>query len=222
MLEAKKYSANGEEIGKIELPEALFGLNTERTEEKNPNALLNEVVKMYLANQRQGTSLAKNRSAVKGSGKKLYKQKGTGNARVGNRRTGIRVGGGVAFGPVPKDWYRKIPKKKKRLALKLALSQQAKENKVFIVESIKYDKPSTKKALDLINKIVPEKGKKLVVVDSSDVNIVKSFSNIEKVNMDRADGLYAYEILNNPYLIITEDALNKMVTVFTDNTEEVK
>jgi large subunit ribosomal protein L4 len=222
MLEAKKYSANGEEIGKIELPEALFGLNTERTEEKNPNALLYEVVKMYLANQRQGTSLAKNRSAVKGSGKKLYKQKGTGNARVGNRRTGIRVGGGVAFGPVPKDWYRKIPKKKKRLALKLALSQQAKENKVFIVESIKYDKPSTKKALDLINKIVPEKGKKLVVVDSSDVNIVKSFSNIEKVNMDRADGLYAYEILNNPYLIITEDALNKMVTVFTDNTEEVK
>ena len=104
----------------------------------------------------------------------------------------------------------------------MALSQQAKENKVFIVESIKYDKPSTKKALDLINKIVPEKGKKLVVVDSSDVNIVKSFSNIEKVNMDRADGLYAYEILNNPYLIITEDALNKMVTVFTDNTEEVK
>lgn len=221
MLEAKKYSANGDEIGKIELPEALFGLNTERTEENNPNALLYEVVNMYLGNQRQGTSLAKNRSAVKGSGKKLFKQKGTGNARVGNIRTGIRVGGGVAFGPVPKDWYRKIPKKKKRLALKLALSQQAKENNVYIVESINFDEPSTKKATDLINKIIPEKGKKLVVVDSSNVNIVKSFTNIDKVNMDRADGLFAYEILNNRHLIITEDALNKMLKVFTDNAEVV-
>ena len=221
MLEAKKYSANGEEIGKIELPEALFGLNTERTEEKNPNALLYEVVNMYLGNQRQGTSLAKNRSAVKGSGKKLFKQKGTGNARVGNSRTGIRVGGGVAFGPVPKDWYRKIPKKKKRLALKLALSQQAKENRIFVVDSIKYDQPSTKKAKDLINKIIPEDGKKLVVVDSSDKNIVKSFSNIDKVSMDRADGLFAYEILNNRYLIITEEALQKMLKVFADNTEVV-
>ena len=221
MLEAKKYSANGDEIGKIELPEALFGLNTERTEENNPNALLYEVVNMYLGNQRQGTSLAKNRSAVKGSGKKLFKQKGTGNARVGNIRTGIRVGGGVAFGPVPKDWYRKIPKKKKRLALKLALSQQAKENNVYIVESINFDEPSTKKATDLINKIIPEKGKKLVVVDSSNINIVKSFTNIDKVNMDRADGLFAYEILNNRHLIITEDALNKMLKVFTDNAEVV-
>ncbi len=221
MLEAKKYSANGEEIGKIELPEALFGLNTERTEENNPNALLYEVVNMYLANQRQGTSLAKNRSAVKGSGKKLFKQKGTGNARVGNIRTGIRVGGGVAFGPVPKDWYRKIPKKKKRLALKLALSQKAKDEKVLVVESINYDKPSTKKAKDLLNKIIPEKGKKLVVVDSSDRNIVKSFTNIEKVNMDRADGLFAYEVINNNYLVITEDALNKMLKVFTDNAEVV-
>ena len=221
MLEAKKYSANGEEIGKIELPEALFGLNTERTEENNPNILLYEVVNMYLGNQRQGTSLAKNRSAVKGSGKKLFKQKGTGNARVGNIRTGIRVGGGVAFGPVPKDWYRKIPKKKKRLALKLALSQQAKEDRVFVIESINYDKPSTKKATDLINKIIPENGKKLVVVDSSDVNVVKSFTNIDKVNMDRADGLFAYEVLNNSYMIITEDALNKMIKVFTDNAEVV-
>ena len=111
MLEINKYSITGEEIGKVTLPESLFAV-----ESKNPKALIYEVIKMYLANQRQGTSSTKGRSEVKGSGRKLFRQKGTGNARPGNLRTPVRVGGGVAFGPKPKNWVRTIPKKKKRLA----------------------------------------------------------------------------------------------------------
>ena len=130
MLEINKYSAQGQEVGKIELPASLFA-----AEAKNPRALLYEVIKMYRANQRHGTSSVKNRAAVTGSTKKLFKQKGTGNARAGDIKTPVRVGGGMAFGPKPKDWYTKIPKKKKRLALKLALTQKALAGEVVVVES---------------------------------------------------------------------------------------
>lgn len=209
MLEINKYSITGEEIGKVTLPESLFAV-----ESKNPKALIYEVIKMYLANQRQGTSSTKGRSEVKGSGRKLFRQKGTGNARPGNLRTPVRVGGGVAFGPKPKNWVRTIPKKKKRLALKLALTQRANENQVVVVESMNFDKPDTKQALQLINKIAPERSRKLVIIDGSDKAVVKSFSNIPYLEMDRADSVYAYEVLKSNFLIITEDALTKMQEVF--------
>jgi large subunit ribosomal protein L4 len=170
---------------------------------------------MYLANQRQGTSCVKNRAAVQGSSKKLYRQKGTGNARAGNLRTPVRVGGGVAFGPRPKDWYRPIPKKKKRLALKLALTERVKAGQVVILESLNYDAPNTKAAKALLSKIAPERSKTLVVFDGSDASLVKSFSNIPYVKTDRADGLFAYEVLHCTFLVLTEDALTKMMEVFT-------
>lgn len=209
MLKVNKYSVKGDEVGQVTLPESLFNV-----ESKNPKALLYEVINMYRANQRQGTSAVKGRSEVSGSGRKLYKQKGTGNARAGNLRTPVRVGGGVAFGPRPKDWYCSIPKKKKRLALKLALTERAKANQVVVVESFNFEKPDTKAAKALIEKIAPEKGRKLLLVDSSNKAIVKSFSNLPYVNMDRADSAYAYEVLNSKFLIITEDALKKMEEVF--------
>jgi len=209
MLEINKYSAQGQEVGKIELPAALFA-----AEAKNPRALLYEVIKMYRANQRQGTSSVKNRAAVTGSTKKLFKQKGTGNARPGDIKTPVRVGGGIAFGPQPHDWYRKIPKKKKRLALKLALTEKANAGEVIVVESFDMEKPNTKFASNLISSLVKGKKRALVLVDSSDPAIVKSFSNLPYVSMNRADCTFAYEVLNAGCLILTEDALNKMVEVF--------
>jgi len=209
MLEINKYSAQGQEVGKIELPAALFA-----AEAKNPRALLYEVIKMYRANQRQGTSSVKNRAAVTGSTKKLFKQKGTGNARPGDIKTPVRVGGGIAFGPQPHDWYRKIPKKKKRLALKLALTEKANAGEVVVVESFDLEKPNTKFARNLIDNLVKGKKRALVLVDSSDPAIVKSFSNLPFVSMNRADSTFAYEVLNAGCLILTEDALNKMVEVF--------
>lgn len=209
MLEINKYSAKGEQIGTVKLPETLFA-----AECKNPSALLYEVINMYLANQRQGTSCVKGRADVNGSTKKLFKQKGTGNARPGNLRTPLRVGGGVAFGPRPKDWTKAIPKKKKRLALRLALTERAVNNQIIVIENLNFETPNTKGAKELLAKITPERSKTLILVDGSDNAIVKSFSNIPYTKMDRADGAYAYEILNCNFLVITEDALKKMEEVF--------
>jgi len=210
MLKVNKYSINGEELGKVTLPKSLFDVKS-----KNPEALLYEVINMYNANQRQGTVRVKTRSEVKGSGRKLFRQKGTGNARPGNIRTPIRIGGGVAFGPIPKSWYKPIPKKKKRLALKLALTQRAKDKQVVILEDIKLDKPSTKFALELLGKIVPEKAKTLIVIDGSDKSVIRSFTNLPSVSIDRADCLYPYEVINCNYLVLTESALNKIKEVFS-------
>ena len=209
MIEAKKYSATGENIGKVELPDTLFAVTC-----KNPEALLYEVLNMYRANQRQGTSCKKSRGEVVGSTRKLYRQKGTGNARMGNARTPIRYGGGRAFPPRPKDWYSHIPTQKKRLALKLALTMKAQQKAVYILDEINFDKPSTKQASDLINRIIPEKGKKLLITSCNNQNIVKSFSNLDDVNMDSANRLFAYEVLNCKYLILTSDALKMAQEVF--------
>ena len=209
MLKINKYSMQGEEVGKVTLPKSLFAV-----ESNNPKALLYEVINTYLRNQRQGNAHVQNRAEANGSGKKLFRQKGTGNARPGNLRTPLRVGGGNAFGPRTKDWYKAIPKKKKRLALKLALTERAKANQIIVVESLDFEKPSTKIATELLAKITPERSKKLILVDGSDHKIIKSFTNIPYVKMDRADGAFAYEVLNCNCLIITEDALKKMKEVF--------
>ncbi len=209
MIEAKKYSAAGEQIGTVELPESLFAV-----EAKNPDAVIYEVIKMYLGNQRQGTAAVKFRADVKGSGRKLYRQKGTGNARVGNRRTVVRVGGGNAFGPIPKDWSRHIPIKKKRLALKIALSERAKSGNVVVIEDIRFEKPNYKAARQIIDKMLPESGKKLVLIDGSDTSVIRSFSNMTDVRLDRADGVFAYEVLNCEHLVLTAQALKKVEEVF--------
>ncbi|MCF7859436.1 MAG: 50S ribosomal protein L4 [Candidatus Cloacimonetes bacterium] len=209
MLKINKYSMQGEEIGTKTLPKSLFA-----AESKNPKALMYEVIKMYLRNQRKGNSSTQTRAEAKGSGKKLYRQKGTGNARPGNLRTPLRVGGGIAFGPKPKNWYKRIPKKKKRLALKLALTERANDKQVIIIDSLKFDKPNTKAAQELLLKIAPEKGRKLILTEGTDLNVIKSFSNIPYVKLDRADCVYPYEVINCNYLIITEAALDKMKEVF--------
>jgi len=209
MLKINKYNSQGDEIGKATLPKSLFAV-----ESKNPQALLYEVINMYLANQRQGTSSVKTRSEVKGSGRKLFRQKGTGNARPGNARTPLRVGGGMAFGPKPKDWKKKIPKKKKRLALKLALTQRANDKQVALIEALEFEKPDTKSARTLMEKIVPAKGRTLILMKDNDKNVIRSFSNLPYVKTNKADSIFAYEILNCNFLLITKDALNIMKEVF--------
>lgn len=209
MLEAIKYSANGEKIGTVALNEEIFDAAA-----WNEEALIYEVVNAYLSNQRQGTSSTKTRGEVKGSKTKMYRQKGTGNARAGSRRSPVRVGGGVAFGPKPKDWYVSIPRKKKRLALKLALSEKAREGKILVIEGLDFDKANTKKAAALLEKLIPEKGRKLVVMEGSDFNTIKSFNNIIGVETDRADSIYPYEVLKASYLLITEKALKVVEEVF--------
>ena len=181
MVKAIKFNSLGERLEEIELPASVFDVDVNA-----PKVLLNEVVTMYLANQRQGS-----------------------------RRTPVRVHGGRAFAILPKDWYRPIPRTKKRMALKVALTDRAREGRIFIVESFNFDKPNTKKALELLGKIAPEKGRKLVVTDGHHVPTVKSFTNLPDVMTDRADGLYAYEVLKSSYIIMTQDSLQHVEEVFS-------
>ena len=209
MLTAKRYNMQGELLGEVDLPEGIFEVDVDA-----PKILLNEVITMFLANQRQGTVQKKNRSMTAGSTRKLFRQKGTGNARVGTRRSPIRVHGGKAFAIYPKDWYRKIPRTKKRLALKVALTDRAREGRIMIVNNLSFDKPNTKLAVELLNKIIPEKGYKLIVTDGHHIPTVKSFANLPEVMTDRADSLNAYEVLKSSYIIMTDEALKKVEEVF--------
>jgi len=210
MVKAIKFNSQGQQIAEVELPANIFDVDV-----NSPKVLLHEVVTMYLGNQRQGTVQKKNRAMTAGSTRKLFKQKGTGNARQGSRRTPVRVHGGRAFAILPKDWYRAIPRTKKRMALKVALTDRAREGRVFIVESFDFNTPNTKGAIELLGKIIPEPGRKLVITDGHHLPTVKSFTNIPDVMTDRADSLYAYEILKSSYVLLTQAALNKVEEVFS-------
>lgn len=209
MATAIKFNSNGERIAEIELPANIFEIDV-----NSPKVLLHEVITMYLGNQRQGTVQKKNRSMTAGSTKKLFKQKGTGNARQGTRRTPVRVHGGKAFAIFPKDWYRKIPRTKKRMALLVSLTDRAREGRIFIVESMNFDKPNTQQAKELLGKIVPERGRKLVITDGTHLPTVRSFTNLPDVMTDRAQDIHAYEVLKSNYIVMTEDALKKVEEVF--------
>jgi large subunit ribosomal protein L4 len=208
MVKAIKFNSLGERMEEIELPANIFDVDV-----NSPKVLLHEVITMYLGNQRQGTVQKKNRAMTAGSTRKLFKQKG--NARQGTRRTPVRVHGGRAFAILPKDWYRTIPRTKKRMALKVALTARAREGRVFIVDKLEFDTPNTKKALELLGKMIPERGRKLVVTDGHHQPTVKSFANLPDVITDAADSLYAYEILNSSYILMTQEALNKVEEVFS-------
>lgn len=210
MVKAIKFNSLGERMEEIELPANIFDVDV-----NSPKVLLHEVITMYLGNQRQGTVQKKNRAMTAGSTRKLFKRKGTGNARQGTRRTPVRVHGGRAFAILPKDWYRTIPRTKKRMALKVALTDRAREGRVFIVDKLEFDTPNTKKALELLGKMIPERGRKLVVTDGHHQPTVKSFANLPDVITDAADSLYAYEILNSSYILMTQEALNKVEEVFS-------
>ncbi len=210
MVKAKKFNIQGEMIGEVELPVSVFDVDV-----NSPKVLLHEVITMYMGNQRQGTVQKKNRAMTQGSTKKLFKQKGTGNARVGTRRSPVRVHGGKAFAIFPKDWYRPIPRTKKRMALKVALTDRAREGRIFIIEGLAFDSPSTKQALNIISKVTPDRGRKLVVTDGHHLPTVKSFTNLPDVMTDRADSLHAYEVLKSSYIILSDDALKKVEEVFS-------
>lgn len=208
-MKAERYSIDGKKLGTITLSDKIFSVFSD-----NFSKIQYEVVNTYLANQRVGSASVKFRSEIHGSRRKLFRQKGTGNARVGDKKTIIRRGGGRAFGPKPKNWHKRIPKKVKRLSLKLALSQLAKVNGVCVIEDFTFSAPSTKKAKTILESVKTKARKRLLIVDSSDKNIVKSFENLEGIKLWRADSLHSYLVLNSDCLILTDSALKKVSEVF--------
>jgi large subunit ribosomal protein L4 len=202
------HNQSGESIREIELPADIL-------ETPVNGGVLHQVVVMQLANRRSGTASTKNRSEVQGSGKKLYRQKGTGMARAGSRRSPIRVGGGVAFGPKPRDFGFKVPKKVKRMAIKSALVDKFQNDNVLVIDTINLERPKTKELIGIMGKLgISMSEKTLIVLGSPDENVLYSARNIPRVNVCAWDTLNTYDILWHDRLLVTQEALEKIEDKF--------
>ena len=206
MAKANVYNMAGQQVGEIELSEAVFGIE--------PNSVVvHEVVKNHLANRRQGTQSALTRAEVSGGGKKPWRQKGTGHARQGSTRAPQWTHGGIVFAPKPRDYSYVLNKKVKRLALKSVLSAKAAEGKLVVIDTIKLDAIKTadfRKFLDAVK----VDGKALVVTPAVDTVIVKSARNIPGVLTTPAVQLNVYDIINAQYLVVDQAALAKIEEVY--------
>ena len=178
-------------------------------------AVVHQCVVAYLANQRSGTASTKSRSEVKGSGRKLYRQKGTGRARVGDAGSPIRVHGGVAFGPKPRSFRQRTPKQIRRLGLKSALADRFQNEQCVLIEDFTLERPQTKEIVSVLNALNLE-GKVLFVLDEHNPNIYLSLRNIPKVNSCTWDMLNIYQVLWHDKLVITERAAEKLEAKFVD------
>jgi large subunit ribosomal protein L4 len=193
----------GEKSGTIELPEKIFG--------GEPNkALLWEVSRMYLANRRQGTASAKKRGEVSGSGKKPWRQKHTGRARVGSIRSPVWKGGGVVHGPKPRDYSYTMPKKKKAIALASALAEKSKENLIKLIEDFTLEKPKTKEIATILKNLNLSGEKILLAVAGLDENLKRSTRNIPRLSVTPAKDLNAYDVMAHRYLVLTKKGLESL------------
>jgi len=165
-------------------------------------------VKVYLANQRQGTAKTKERSEVRGGGRKPWRQKGTGRARAGSIRSPLWIGGGTVFGPKPRDYELKLPKKVKLLARLSALTYKAKSNQIVVVEDFNFDQPKTKEMFNIVKALNLNDKKTLLLTGSYNKNLYLSGRNIPKFNVLEAQKASTYDILNNKILLLQESALN--------------
>jgi large subunit ribosomal protein L4 len=199
MAQITLKNAAGKDAGKVELDDAMFGIE--------PNvSVLHQVVTAQLAARRSGTQSTKTRSEVRGGGAKPFRQKGTGNARQGSIRAPHYSGGGVALGPKPRSYNQKTPKKMIKLALRSALSDRASEGKVVVVDSWGWDAPSTKAAKAALAGLGIE-GKALVVVGRDDAAAALSFRNLPEVQLVAPAELNAYDVLCNDVIVFTADTL---------------
>ena len=199
------YNMDGKEIGTVELNEKVFGV------EANP-AVVHEVVKNYLANQRQGTQSTKTRAEVSGGGIKPWRQKGTGRARQGSIRSPQWIHGGIALGPKPRDYRYSINKKMKLVALKSALSSKVADSKIFVIDTLALDEIKTKKVVDLLGNVGATKA--LIVTSELNENVYKSARNIEDVKASYVGELNVYELLKYDSLVISQDAVKKLEEVY--------
>ena len=205
MANVSVYNMEGKEVGKMDLNDAVFGV------EINEH-LVHMAVVQNLANKRQGTQKAKTRAEVSGGGRKPWRQKGTGHARQGSTRSPQWKGGGVVFAPVPRDYSFKLNKKEKRAALKSVLTSRVQDNKLIVLDELKFDEIKTKefkKVMDNLNV-----GKAMVVIGGQDENVILSARNLPTVNTAVAENINVYDILKGDTLVLTKDAVAKIEEVF--------
>ncbi|UCG52256.1 MAG: 50S ribosomal protein L4 [Candidatus Latescibacterota bacterium] len=208
MVTAKLYESNGDEKGTQDLPSDLFECQIN-------GPVMHQAVVAYLANQRQGTASTKGRSEVRGGGRKPFRQKGTGRARAGTIRSPIHRGGGVVFGPHPRDYRQTLPKRVKRLALRSSLSSRAKEGDIVVVDDLEFTEPKTKQFAELLKNMDSYQKKVLFVLAKSDSVVLKSARNIPDVRVTLGNMVNAYEVLWADKIVITQSGLKLMEEVFT-------
>ena len=205
MANVAVYNMEGKEVGKLDLNDAVFGV------EVNEH-LVHMAVLQQLANNRQGTQKAKTRSEVRGGGRKPWRQKGTGHARQGSTRAPQWTGGGVVFAPVPRDYSFKINKKEKRAALKSALTSRVQENKLIVVDELKLDEIKTKQFAQVMKNLNVEKA--LVVSNENDQNIVMSAKNIPTVKVAQTNTINVFDILKYSTVVVTKAAVATIEEVY--------
>ncbi len=200
-MEVSVLNIKGQETGrKVALDDAIYGI------EPNDHAIYLDV-KLFLANQRQGTAKAKTRSELSGSTRKLGRQKGGGGARRGDINSPVLVGGGRVFGPQPRDYGFKLNKKVRRLARKSALAYKAQENALLVVEDFTFEAPKTKNIIEVINNLKVDGKKVLFVLSGQDKAVYLSARNIERANVMAASALNTYKVLDADVLVFTESAV---------------
>ena len=205
MANVSVYNMEGKEVGTMELNDAVFGV------EVNEH-LVHMAVLQQLANNRQGTQKAKTRSEVSGGGKKPWRQKGTGHARQGSTRAPQWTGGGVVFAPTPRDYSFKLNKKEKRAALKSVLTAKVQENKVVILDELKFDDIKTKAMVNVLNNVKAEKA--IVVLKENDEKVVLSARNIADVQTSLVNTINVYDILKHNTLVMTKEAVQAIEEVY--------
>ena len=204
-MEVKVLDINGKDTGrKVQLSDSVFGI------EPNNHAVYLDV-KQYLANQRQGTHKAKERAEVAGSTRKIKKQKGTGTARAGSKKSPLFKGGGTVFGPRPRSYSFKLNKTVKRLARKSAFSIKAKESNLVVVEDFNFETPNTKNFINVLKALGLENKKSLFVLGDSNKNVYLSSRNLKASSVVTNSELSTYEILNANNLVLLESSLEGIV-----------
>ncbi|AMA74425.1 MULTISPECIES: 50S ribosomal protein L4 [Aneurinibacillus] len=199
------FNQAGKQVGEIELSDAVFGIE--------PNeAVLADYVIMQQASRRAGTHATKNRSAVSGGGRKPWRQKGTGRARQGSIRAPQWVGGGTVFGPTPRSYAYKLPKKVRRLAMKSALSSKVKNDEIVVLDSLSFEAPKTKEMVKVLGNLKVD-NKVLVVTGEYNDNVALSARNIPGVKFVSASGINVLDVLHHDKLLITQDAVAKVEEV---------
>jgi len=201
MAVTEVYNTDNKKVGEVELNDALFGLEVKQH-------ILHDVVKMQLANRRAGTASTKTRAEVRGGGAKPYRQKGTGRARAGTNNSPLWRGGGVTFGPKPRDYSYKLPKKVRRLGVRMALSARFSEDNMLVLDGFDLAEIKTKQFVEVMKKLNIENG--LIVIPEKNENLEKSSRNVHGFKVIPADGLNVYDILLHRRLVLLQPCLDKL------------
>ena len=202
MPTVKVHNLKKEEVGEVQLSDAVFGAPFNEP-------LIHAAVRNFMANGRQGTSATKTRGDVSGSGRKLWKQKGTGRARIASLRSPLWKGGGNAHGPQPRDWSYNMPKKMRQGALRSALSERVREGNVFVVDGWAMDKPKTKDFFTSLGKLGLD-GKTLIVDSLENENLILSARNVRRAKVVNSFGLNIYDLLYHDHLVLSRSAAEEI------------